>query len=212
MWLWLVPVAFAVRPECPLFTCDVLPQDIGANITSIEDKTVSLNSLGCSPLKGCDLEDINDALAEHRLDSFPCIQIAGDIPSYGDPTGKCPDRRSQKNLVEGSHPKVCQNEQECRLADGTYSECVCGLSRFKICQPDINDVIYISFWDYCDQNENNLTDTVRYMWGYYYLNYVVMMSAPTCADDVLIQLWMLVGEVGRLLRASSAALAAFLLQ
>ena len=212
MWLWLVPVALAVSPNCPLFTCDVLPQDMCANITSLEDKTVSLNSLGCSPLRCCDLTNITKALAEQRLDSFSCDPFPGTIPSYGDPSGQCPLRRSQRNLVEGYHPKECQSNLDCKLADGSFLNCTCGMSRFKVCQPDINDEIYIGFWDYCSKNENRLTDEVRYMWGYYYINFVVMMSAPTCADDVLIQLWMLLGAFGSRIRGSLVVLTIFLLQ
>lgn len=211
MWLWMLSVAFAASPECPLFLCEVLPLTICANITNVEDKIVILNSLGCSPRRGCDLEEIIEALKQETPTSFPCDLYEPDVLPDNS-TNYCPVRLSQKNLVEGSHPKFCDSNLDCRLGDGSYSNCTCGLSRFKVCQPDVNDLLYISFWDYCAVNENKMTDTVGYMWGYYYYNYVTMMSAPTCADDVLVQLWMLTGAYGALVRVSSVLLAIVFMQ
>ena len=212
MWLWMLSVAFAASPECPLFLCEVLPITLCANITNVEDKIVVLNSLGCGTRRGCNLEDIAEGLKQNISASYDCDLFAINFTTNPDSSEYCPNRKSQKNLVEGSHPKFCEKDEDCKLGDGSYASCTCGLARFKVCQPDVNDQLYISFWDYCDQNENKITDTVSYLWGYYYYNYVTMMSAPTCADDVLVQLWMLAGGYGALLQVSSVLLALTFMQ
>ena len=188
MWVTVLFAVAAAVYECPLFTCANLDAGICANITSIQDKTVELNSQGCRTTYGCDLDQINADLSAGRLNSFLCTEIHP--VEYNFPLYKCPTRVSQRALVEGEHPKTCGRDDDCQLQDGTLAECICGLSRTKMCQPDINDELYLPFWTYCAEHENNLTETMRYVWLYYYFNFVVMASAPPCADDILIQLWL----------------------
>lgn len=190
MWqiLWLTVVA--AGPECPRFYCIPLESGTCARITNTEDKLVQLNNLGCGVFTGCDIWEIFDALDSNQNSTFPCTFYPPELFERGDTLLSCPQRKSQRNLKFGPHPRVCNSEQDCELEDGTFGECLCGLSRYKICQPDISDALYSNFWKICGESDNMITEEIDYIWGYYYWNYPLLVTAPICADEIIPQLWM----------------------
>lgn len=190
MWqvLWLTVAA--AQPECPRFTCSPLDSDTCANITNAEEKLVLLNNLGCGVFTGCDIDGIFSALDNKENSTFPCTFYPPEQFLRGDTLLSCPPRQSQRNLKSGIHPKVCKTEQDCELEDGTLGLCICGLSRYKICQPDISDALYNNFWKICGESSNMITEEIDYIWGYYYWNFPLLVSAPVCADEIIPQLWM----------------------
>lgn len=192
LWVGLFTAVTAETPACPLFTCDPLTASVCANITDVQDLQVVLNSNGCAGHLGCNLDEIEYVLTQGIQTEFPCTYYAPQNFVFSSELRQCPARNSQKDLKSGSHPKTCLSVQDCELLDGSFAQCFCGLKRYKVCQPDVSDSIYDTFWKLCTEESNMITEKMDYLWGYYYWSYPILVSAPDCADDILVQLWMTV--------------------
>jgi hypothetical protein len=190
MWMVLWVTLALASPECPRFFCAPLNSTTCATITDVEEQVVQLNSLSCGAFTGCDIEEIYSALGNNQQKSFPCTFFPPETFIYGEDLSECPQKQSQKNLKYGLHPKYCNSAEDCELEDGSLGDCVCGVSRYKICQPHISDAMYSNFWKICGENNNKVTEQIDYIWGYYYWNFPLLVTAPICADDIIPQLWM----------------------
>ena len=99
---------------------------------------------------------------------------------------KCPNRTDQKDLENGSYPKECTSEDDCKLEDGTKNACVCGADGKRYCRPDKNSDVFDDFWEMCEDDKMDSESNSE--WEIYNEYYVFLESAPSCMEDIFKEL------------------------
>ena len=79
-----------------------------------------------------------DSLRDHP---YTFKQLIAGIDNYCD----LGVMNSTPRLVDQSTFKVCQQDQDCLLTDGSYTSCVCGLNGTRYCKYGPGDDIYLNF-------------------------------------------------------------------
>jgi hypothetical protein len=175
----------AKKLECPPMTC--LRLDDG-QCAEIHEEFVRINQQGCGGKLICTAEAIYQLFEETEFeDSKKPVKLN----CYGtyeeeqvpipDKNVNCPIRDAKDNLVQGTHPKECKSDEDCETLNGVKSECKCGISGGKFCQPLIGSDAFIEFWDRCDR-KNTLSTKEWKLWEYVVKQYILIVTAPTCGD------------------------------
>jgi hypothetical protein len=142
---------------------------------------IYFNKQGCPTNYECTIEGLNIYFANSSRDSYEC-QVA---TSQSTDDLVWPNKQEDnKDLLEGSHPKICANSTECLLQDGNSSDCLCGLNGHAYCQPDFSSSVFQDYWDsqYTIGGLLNQTSLYEYMRLLYKLYPYVSGSAEYAAD------------------------------
>mmetsp|Transcript_32782 Transcript_32782/g.57040 ORF Transcript_32782/g.57040 Transcript_32782/m.57040 type:complete len:209 (-) Transcript_32782:5147-5773(-) len=152
MLLWLLINA---ARACFLATCVELDDEVCAKAAS--DTELWVNADGCdgecSVLEVYTL-GVGDTLAcpadftySFSLDWSYSIPFDPSASSSTDLD--CGIRGSTKALASGSHPKQCEDSDDCLLKEGSSLPCECALDGKSYCVPDESSSFYDEFWVAC---------------------------------------------------------------
>lgn len=185
----------ALSMQCPRFSCHNLPPNICAVKHSSDEIYLSNNV--CRLDYFCPVERIFSDwwwygfLATDAL--FPCLPLNQyehmDL-SDGDVYKEwpCGEREAKKDLVLGSHPKECQNEDDCMLQDGSLSPCLCGISNSTtsgICSPHMSSGLFKEYWDACKEDGFIENKNLGFYYSALQKFYVFTQTNVTCASQAI---------------------------
>lgn len=88
---------------------------------------------------------------------------------------------STPRLVEQSNFKLCQQDQDCLLTNGSYTPCVCGMNGTRYCTYGPGDDVFVEFSKAaCDKDWNKYL-----LLGVYATLQGNVYSYPNCTPEVL---------------------------
>lgn len=187
----LVYSGVATKLECPPMSCLRL---YDGECAEIYEEYVRINQQGCGGKLICTAEAIYKLYEETEFKDLEDYVILNCYENDEEANARipdkkvdCPDRDTEDNLVEGTHPKECESDEDCETLNGVKTECKCGISGSKICQPLIGSDAFIEFWDRCDR-EDTLSTKEWKLWEYVVDQYILIVTAPTCGDNILYEM------------------------
>lgn len=176
------------KPECPFMECNNLGEGICAQIY---ENGIYINDKGCPRNFTCSAEEIfkihtetefTEELWSVNLDCYEQTNPAStNVPNT---PVECPERDIDDNLVSGSHPKLCETDNDCITKNGINPPCACGIYGDKYCQPLIGSDVFEQFWKRCER-DSTLTLKEWEVWQFLVKTYVYLVSAPPCGEEVL---------------------------
>ena len=151
--------------QCPKFVCNTIPNDDDGNAICARKYTTNeyyLRDTACPSGTYCTYEGLKDWMVDvGATGDYTCkSESQSQKQEYTEPTDPnyilCPTRLFNKTLESGSHPKKCpnpgSNNEECKLQDGTYADCECGLDGESYCVPDASSNYYSDYWSECSDD------------------------------------------------------------
>ncbi|CAG9313110.1 unnamed protein product [Blepharisma stoltei] len=174
--------------DCYTFTCDTL-DDLVCAIVYGSQNTVTLNDKGCSYLT-CNHTYVEDAVVKSQATgdtiNLPCFvgEETENNKIQLDYYVKCETRTANRDLVNGTFPKTCNTTDDCKLKDGDYADCLCGMDGNKYCYADKSSELYEDFWTVCSNHDGQMYYRDMLLWNYTVDNYITLYSAPFCAENL----------------------------
>lgn len=176
-------LSHASAADCPVVVCADIADNSCAEIVGT---TVHLRSKHCDTTTYCNLTAVLQSSGNQVI---PCLAFNDSETIYDDNDYRdCGKRIYGRNLASGRHPKVCSSENDCVLEDGTKSSCQCGVNGFAYCAPDLNSRLFNQYWSNCLANADTVYRNDYYYWTWYLQYYPLIVSAPSCAWSVSIEL------------------------
>mmetsp|Transcript_21942 Transcript_21942/g.40052 ORF Transcript_21942/g.40052 Transcript_21942/m.40052 type:complete len:227 (+) Transcript_21942:140-820(+) len=197
VWLLLASATY-VLAQCPLFICQRLEENVCTTMNSRSTTFVNLNILPCktgfcSVTKIKEWFDTNVAAISpttpRKTLYYYCHDV--DFTTYNITVNKdveCGKREKGKEIPDKIWPVRCNNSTDCTFEDGTQGECTCGYNRESYCQPDYSTSIFDGYWSQCDENDGYIDARTKVVWDWAYEYYNLIVSTPSCGDDILIEL------------------------
>lgn len=200
VWLLAALLPLSLSLVCPTFTC----ANLEAGVCAVKDteETAKLSASPCPTGQFCSgqrlYEDWWWNSGTPLGSSYQCVSEAThthtsllDKEPYAQ--WPCPVFESNKFLASGSHPKDCQSDDDCLLADGSHSSCLCGFrgsgnlnSTFGVCQPHQSDPIFINNWAACNSERLVENRDVGFYYKVIWETYaVVHASSLSCAQSII---------------------------
>jgi hypothetical protein len=182
----LLLVLLSLAAACPTYTCADLDSGVCSTYTSQNEYSINKNP--CPSSSYCGYEDfvswqstnlVGEVLSCSSTDSGAVAADTGSVYL-------CGTRIDSRDLVDGSYPKVCDSYVDCKLNDGSYSECECGMDGKAYCVPDINSETFDDYWKECWADNYGRLDNYKH-WAYWELKstyYVPYTSAYSCAHNL----------------------------
>lgn len=195
IWLLFVIVHVTQGQVCPLVICKKLDEGICSEMFTRPGLPVSLNSVPCKH-GDCSILSIVDWYWETldynttklKRENFYCEDIEIEYKYRSNYDVDCPNRETGKEISNKTWPINCANSTDCLMDDGSYADCVCGIDRKSYCMPSYSTTIFDDFWKQCTKNDNTVDLRTWLVWDWYKSYYNLIMSVPTCGDDILIEL------------------------
>ena len=179
--LLLLPLALA--EDCPVVTCEDM-QDNTCALTY--GNTIRLRAHHCATTTFCNLTYVLSANGDQTI---PCESFNDSGTIYDDNDYRdCGVRADKRNLASGVYPKACATDADCLLQDGTFNPCACGLNGKAYCIPDLSSKLFNQYWKKCNETSNTVYRNDYYYWTWYLEYYSLIVSAPSCAWSVGIEL------------------------
>lgn len=176
--------------ECPYMMCKSLDDGVCAQIF---DVSIWINDKGCGE-KICSAEKLYEVHRGYtfvKTDDYTIVKCYEDEETEPEniPNDKvdCFERNTDENLLEGSHPKICSTDDDCMIRSKTTTECKCGIDGKKYCQPMYGSNAFEEFWKRCEEDPKMYQKEWK-LWNFAKEQYIPIVSAPTCGDDVLLEL------------------------
>lgn len=184
--LWLCAGPLAVAMTCPVVVCEDLADNTCAQVSS---DVIKLRSHHCMTTTYCNLTNVLNVIGEQVVpcESFADSEIIYDDNDYRD----CGIRIPHRNLVLGTYPKICTSDNDCLLQDGTVTPCKCGINGKAYCVPDLSSNLLNQYWKKCESpypEKNVVYRNDYYYWMWFFEYYPLIVSAPSCAWSVSIEL------------------------
>ena len=212
----LAMVSLTAALECPLVTCGPLRKGVCA--TKVDDTTIQLNSESCPEGRFCSgqrlYEDWWWYATTDSADEYPCWDDQTfhqySYSEYINATvWPCGYRVPNRNLKEGSDPKVCASDHDCLLADGSLGHCYCSMQQYSnsttttgICSPDLSSDLFAATWSLCSGTD--MTDVRKGNRDLAYQRvYHILQSDAPCAETLLWE-FAAVKELDAIVAAGSA--------
>jgi hypothetical protein len=82
----------------------------------------------------------------------------------------------------------CNTDNDCKLMNGSFGYCTCGLDSFSYCRPTVDDPFFEEFWEKCSIDEGKIDQSLGQLWYWSTFLHVQLQSAPSCALDVFADL------------------------
>lgn len=183
----------ALACACPTFQCQDLNQDVCAKR---ERGIILLNSLGCKADTNCSLSDLLLWENSKHLElTFPCSAVDPENIVQRSP-GKygyhCGDRKSQRNLSVGAHPKRCNSDEDCELQDHSLSTCGCSYRTEKYCVPSWDSDVFLQYWETCEKGGGRMYDFGEYYyWTLVKETYTYQQTPLPCVSDLFTEFYSL---------------------
>mmetsp|Transcript_3046 Transcript_3046/g.6307 ORF Transcript_3046/g.6307 Transcript_3046/m.6307 type:complete len:219 (+) Transcript_3046:256-912(+) len=188
MIIWLL-VQRVLAETCPLYTCEVLDTRVCVEYTTSTNYTI--NKEPCPSSFYCSYEDFADwQITAVKGDQLLCTTEDTGTLTIDDPKDSdylCGAREEDRDLEYGSYPKLCDDKSDCKLDDGTYNTCSCGLDGSAYCEPDINSDAFDDYWDECWEDNYGRIESFKH-WAFWKLKstyFVPYTSAYSCAHNLL---------------------------
>mmetsp|Transcript_20566 Transcript_20566/g.38409 ORF Transcript_20566/g.38409 Transcript_20566/m.38409 type:complete len:234 (-) Transcript_20566:337-1038(-) len=146
---------------CPKYQCTEMSNELCAEFVS--EGLVYLNSNACPSNSTCLVTSLVNLKSSAVGSVSKCTNLQ---TPFVEPNFKtsCLKYQKNKDLVEGSHPKLCITNADCQLKDKTFSQCICSLNGKAYCQPDFSSSVFNFYWKECADNDNMIEgdDFFRY--------------------------------------------------
>jgi len=186
LFLWLSTLLSATAIVCPTVLCEEMTDNTCAQVYS---DVIKLRSHHCLTTTYCNLTAVLSVVGQLVVpcESFADSEIIYDDNDYRD----CGLRVPKRNLVVGAYPKVCDSDSDCLLQDGAVTACKCGLNGKAYCVPDLSSSLLNQYWKKCESpypEKNVVYRNDYYYWMWYLEFYPLIVSAPSCAWSVSIEL------------------------
>jgi len=187
--LLLLPLLPHVHSECHYILCATLSTGVCAENDG--QAVVSVNRAGCQGTGYCSYEMVQSWLDNvlQRDRQLLCSPVSS-LGTVRTGDSNCPVREVQKDLLSGTSSLTqCTtpgaDNSECKLEDGTYAECACGLDRKSYCVPDVSSTMFDDYWAECfktGENYGRITDNDHFWYWHYRISYYLpFLTAYSCA-------------------------------
>jgi hypothetical protein len=181
-------LAQITKEECPFMECARLDDGVCAQIFA---EGIYINEKGCPRDLTCSAEEIFKKHRETVFDEPPwyvyldCEENTKPaLTNIPNTLVECPIRNITDNLESGSHPKLCESDSECITKNNKTPKCKCGIYGFKYCEALMSSDVFEDFWKRCEK-DSTLTLKEWKVWEYLVENFVYLISAPSCGEEVL---------------------------
>eukprot|EP00359_Climacostomum_virens_P008395 CAMPEP_0204909208 /NCGR_PEP_ID=MMETSP1397-20131031/7979_1 /ASSEMBLY_ACC=CAM_ASM_000891 /TAXON_ID=49980 /ORGANISM="Climacostomum Climacostomum virens, Strain Stock W-24" /LENGTH=240 /DNA_ID=CAMNT_0052078965 /DNA_START=481 /DNA_END=1199 /DNA_ORIENTATION=- len=193
LFLWVV---LARASACPTYSCSSI--DPGYCAVLGNDDNVKFTSKSCGEGSGCSLLSIvNFAYAGVAACT---IDTTTEVSSSF--TTQCINRPRNVDLLEGSHPKICDSSRDCQIQNGNYSVCVCSFSGSSYCQPELGSNVFDFYWNDCEAHNNTVSrGEILTLLDLVYVYYVYAIKPPSCMVKSIYELSRM-GSLARILKAN----------
>lgn len=192
--LWLLLVT-ATALDCARFLCRELDTDICARMNTRPGSIAFLNQSPCKVgfcsgknIEAWYLENEERNSTKYTNKLYYCEDIELDDYITDELEVPCPNRSDGKDVLGREWPSNCFNSTDCLMVDGTEGICECGLDGKGYCMPDFSSSLFDSFWNQCSDNGNTVDIKTWIVWNWTVTYYSLIMSSPSCGDDILIEL------------------------
>jgi hypothetical protein len=89
---------------------------------------------------------------------YGCVNDLARIEDFIDNTDVyCGVRDEGEEFVEGTAPKKCFTEADCKLENGSFSRCICGLDGSFYCEYPNGHPIFDDYWNSCEENDGKVS-------------------------------------------------------
>ena len=130
-----------VEAFCPEWVCKDLNETI---CTTLRGYQIYANTNGCPRDLFCKLSDFENwyiLQSPSSTKTFSCTRQNYDGFSLetfkSQPKFFCGFRNLNDELAYGTHPKVCQSNEDCLTVGGWTSECLCGFDGLSYCAAEL---------------------------------------------------------------------------
>ena len=164
---------------CPKLICG----DYSSHMCSI----FSEDSIQISPCLGSDICDLSHLYTNWEQGSTGHSCTAPQTSPTSDSLYElmelvCASVPDSGKKIKGSHPQICTSDNDCELIDGSFAQCLCGLSQqgFSYCEVSEGDEESISM-----QKAACVKDIDNFVWHLLRKEfYVYLHDRPICAGFV----------------------------
>ena len=184
-------IALTSASYCPTYSCDTgMTSNTCAGYVS--GSAFKLNSNGCQSNYYCSAiavglwaELINASSTSSGV-TTSCTAVNSSSPSSSTFTSmSCGTKLSNKTFKSGQTVISCTADSDCKLADGTYTNCMC---IFKtdgtgICEASAsNEQVYGGYWTDCGTSNTITQEEVAAYWTFYMLYWEYIQSTVSCMN------------------------------
>ena len=165
-------------PSCTRYVCSVMDETTCAR--KYVDRT-ELNSAYCPVDQSCDFAELIDwNLNSSPGETLKCKDLPySEIYNRGEYEYSCGNLKPNRELMEGNHPKICLEDSDCMLQDGSNTECSCGFGYDRYCTPAWDSSAFDEFRSKC---EGWLSYDDLYYWILVKEYYAYTIGTPECAE------------------------------
>jgi hypothetical protein len=171
--------------QCPPYQCSQLEDHLCAQWVK---GAVYLNTDACPEGLSCSLHELQRVIkAEQEALSWgvvPCVNASSywvDPEYVNSGNYRCWLRDGDAKLIRGSHPRECNevgdNDYACKLTNGGFAACKCGLNGKAYCDLSDADAEMKLFWEWCEVFR--VPESVRDFWKLYKTYYIETMVRLT---------------------------------
>lgn len=187
MLLLLSWLSAAAAIQCYNYTSFMIKLNQCAQRT---DQTILLSANPCEGDTYCSAEEMLDFYNQYPdAQSYPCQKYteAQNRTSYNETQTECGVRDKDTDLEQGSHPKMCESDDDCKQKNGSKTACECGLNGIAYCHPDFSCNVFDDYWDDCNNGKVGDSDLANYM-VYLETIYPLAIDPADAAENLFLEL------------------------
>jgi len=186
---------------CPTYSCDAT---MASNTCAVYvgSYAFKINSNGCMNGYACSAVTVSTwagsiyrgTLGTTSTTKECEAEIAGTASTGTFQSSPCPVKLPNKAFKSGQTVVTCQEDENCLLADGSKTLCVCSFRTdgLGICAVDYsNDMVFAEFWTDCGSTNVITDEDSALYWTAYMANWVYEQSTIECvsvfAESQLVQ-------------------------
>lgn len=187
IWPLLVSVALSITCgdyECKGLTSDICAVKDSSSLTYINDNGCDckflMSELTSTASKDSGYQHKCVSTSSAYNSSIDTDQFAAEYSNYN-----CGDRKTGTDFIESdSFPIKCNDNNDCKLEDGSLASCRCALDGESYCTPTLSSTFYDGYWEACSSSDGLM---IGY-WAMIYEAYPEMFNAPDCASLTVYEL------------------------
>ncbi|OMJ94514.1 hypothetical protein SteCoe_2289 [Stentor coeruleus] len=175
--------------SCFTYSCSTLDDQVCATLDNDTHTFITLNEKGCGSGFSCSRIDMENEIVLSKNLMINCIESSDEQVAYNitlNTMVECGIRNVNVTDYEQNTTEFLNNPcvDLCYDEYGGNYTCLCGMDGMSYCLPNKSSGIYDEFWNICDKNDNMIDNKTMQLWEHLLVNFIEMITAPYCADDL----------------------------